>query len=359
MTPTVRLYNEDCVTGMASMLEPESVDFNITSIPFGALFMYSGKAEDIGNNADGADLRADAFGLHMRYAVEQTHRVMRPGTVVCVHVQQLRATQVQHGYIGRRNFLAAAVDLFTAPMRIEECRNCHRLVPPSMPFCGWCGDQQNVQVLQAQPERYFDHVGEFVIRKNPQLVAKREQVHSLMFETGRRDACRLAPTCNDYVLVFRKAGDRAVPVRALYDATRPGWNRGGWVSLDEWVRDAHGVWTDIRETDVLEARPSKEDGDEKHVCPLQLTVVRRCVRLYTNPGDHVLDQFCGIGTSPVVAIEPRTELATGRELPGCDFTGFELKESYHAKSVRYVAAAQAGTLDTAAPEQFEMMGEAA
>jgi DNA modification methylase len=106
----------------------------------------------------------------------------------------------------------------------------------------------------------------------------------------------------------------------------------GWLTTNEWIRDAHGVWTDIRETDVLDGyQQGREEGDEKHVCPLQLEVIRRCIRLYTNPGELVMDPFMGIGSTAVVALEQ------GRQA-----VGFELKESYHALAERNIARTAKG-----------------
>lgn len=286
---TATIYNEDCITGMPARLGSESVDLTVTSIPFGALFMYSGKPSDVGNNADGIDLRAGEFGLHMRFFVEQLHRVTRPGTNVAIHIQQLLTTKVQHGYMGRRDFRGAVVDLF-------------------------CSGG-------------FEWKGEIVIRKNPQAIAQKQKLHSLLFITGRRDARQLAPAINDYVMIFQRPGS-AVPVPAL----RGEGNPGGWVSTEEWIRDAHGLWTDIREVDVLEGWDRGRDAnDEKHVCPLQLTVIRRLIRLYTNPGETVLDPFMGIGSTAVVAVEE-----------GRHALGFELKPSYHRIAEKYVARALAG-----------------
>jgi len=282
MEPTFELFNEDCVTGMAERLTDGSVQLCVTSIPFGSLFTYSGKTEDIGNNVDGIDMRSGQFGLHLRFFIEQLYRVLEPGCVACIHIQQLIATNVQHGYMGRRDFRGAVVDLFCAGG--------------------------------------FDWTGEFVIPKNPQVIAQRLKLHSLLFVTGKRDARKLAPAVNDYVMVFRKPGD-GNPVPALLDAQS---NPGGWVTTEEWIRDAHGVWTDIRETDTLTGwQSAREEGDEKHVCPLQLEVIRRCIRLYTNHGGTVIDPFMGIGSTAVVAIEQ-----------GRNAIGFELKESYHAQAVR-------------------------
>ncbi len=284
-----RIYNQDCVAGMAERLAPESVDLCVSSIPFGALFMYSGKTEDIGNNTDGTDMRAGMFGLHMRFFVEQLARVMKPGCNVCIHIQQLLRYKNQHGYIGRRDFRGAVVDLFESGG--------------------------------------FEWKGEFVIPKNPQIIAKRLNLHCLMFETGRNNAANLAPAVNDYVMIFQKPGERDVPVPALYDKVK---NPQGWVTQEEWIRDAKGVWADIRETDVLEGwKGAREKDDEKHVCPLQLEVVRRLVRLYTNPSEIVFDPFSGIGSAGFVAIEQ-----------GRKYVGFELKESYYRQSLRHMERAR-------------------
>lgn len=291
----VAIYNEDCIPGMAKHLAPSSVHLCVTSIPFGALFMYSGKKEDIGNNVDGIDLRCGQFGLHMRFFVEQLSRVMRTGCNVCIHIQQLLRYKNQHGYMGRRDFRGACVDLFGAGG--------------------------------------FEYTGEFVIPKNPQVIAQRLSLHSLQFQTGRTNARKLMPAVNDYVLVFQKPGDSDVPVPALKDLKL---NPGGWVSAEDWIRDAHGVWTDIQETDVLEGyrHGAKENEEEKHVCPLQLTVIKRCVQLYTNPSELVLDPFMGIGSTAWVCQGGKTR--DGKLLKPRRVVGFELKESYHAKGLNYL-----------------------
>lgn len=277
------LHSCDCVKGMAEKLPENSVDLCVTSIPFGALFMYSGKKEDIGNNRDGVDMLADQFGLHMRYWATQLLRVMKPGRNVCIHIQQLLKYKNQHGAMGRRDFRNATV-------RIME-------------LCG------------------FNWTGEVAIPKNPQAMAQRNNLHCLMFITGKRDAVNLAPAPNDFILVFQKPGENAVPVQALRDDDI---NPAGWVTTEEWIKWASGVWTDIRETDVLDGwKSAREQDEERHVCPLQLEVIRRCVRLYSNEGEVVLDPFMGIGSTAYVAVEQKRRAV-----------GFELKESYHELSVR-------------------------
>jgi hypothetical protein len=220
------LYNSDCITGMQEILEPESVDLIITSIPFEELFTYSGKPEDVGNNGSTVDIEAGRFALNMRFFVDAAFRVMRPGTNVCIHIQQLLAYKNQHGYMGRRDFRGAMYNVFRAGGLIPQ--------------------------------------GEFVIPKNPQVMAQRLSLHSLQFKTGKhRSGCLLAPAVNDYVLIFHKEGEHPCPPKPLRDKDNP----DGWINTDEWVRDASGIWTTIKELDVLDgARGHKENKHEKHVC---------------------------------------------------------------------------------------------
>jgi len=290
----VTIWNEDCINGMYTCMLPETVDLAVTSIPFEELFTYSGKVEDVGNNGSTINLREGRFGLNLRFFITALWRVMRPGSNACIHIQQLLAYKNQHGFIGRRDFRGAVIDLFS--------------------------------------KHEWDWKGEFVICKNPQAMAQRLNLHSLMFATGKRNGRELAPAPNDYVLIFQKPGISA-PARCLRDAEE---NPSGWVSTDEWIRDAHGIWTDIDEFDVLDgARSSKgksalkEEQHEKHVCPLQLEVIRRLVKLYSAPGEMVYDPFLGIGSTAVVAVEQ-----------GRDACGHELKESYYRRAQAEVSCEQ-------------------
>lgn len=305
MTPphaTWLLFGEDCVAGMAERLADDSIDLTVTSIPFEELFTYSGKTEDVGNNGSSVDIRAGRFALNMRFVCAELFRVTTPGRNVCVHIQQLLAYKIQHGFMGRRDFRGAMIDVF-----------------------GAAG---------------FLFTGEFVIPKDPQSMAQRLNLHSLQFKTGYgRDASLLAPAVNDYVLIFHKPGENPRKVRCLKDPKNP----KGWVTKEEWIRDAHGVWSDILEIDVLDgARSSrnKEEKQEKHVCPLQLEVIRRCVALYTNPGDLVLDPFAGIGSTGWVSLGAASPCTKRRLEAARRFVGFELKESYAAIARENLAKAE-------------------
>jgi hypothetical protein len=314
------------------------------------LFTYSGKPEDVGNNGSTVDIRAGRFALNMRFVVEGMLRVLRPGCNACIHIQQLLAYKVQHGFMGRRDFRGAMIEVFTAQgfkFTGEAAAQAIPLVTADelREMCEVYSD--DAKALSSALVRRLG-IGlpcEFIIPKNPQQMAQRLNLHSLQFKTGyARDGNRLAPAVNDYVLIFQKPGEHPTPPLPLYDAKK---NPRGWMTTDEWVKWASGIWDDIVEIDVLDgARGHKEEKQEKHVCPLQLEVIRRCVSLYTNPISiqpdvTVLDPFMGIGSSAYVAVggkSPCTKLGLAEPR---NAVGFELKESYHKASVAYVSRALA------------------
>lgn len=307
LNPKAEIFNEDCISGMAERLADGSVHLTVTSIPFEELFTYSGKTEDVGNNGSTVDIRAGRFALNLRFVVDQLFRVTAVGCNVCIHIQQLLAYKNQHGFMGRRDFRGAMVDVFGAGG--------------------------------------FNFIGEFAIQKNPQAMAQRLNLHSLQFKTGYgRSATFLAPCPNDYVLIFQKPGVPEHQVRAIRQAKK---NPQGWMTTEEWVRDAHGIWTDIIEIDVLDgARSAKESDQEKHVCPLQLSVIQRLVRLYTNPISIqpdvlVLDPFMGIGSTAWVCLGAPSPV-TKQAIEGPrNVIGFELKESYARIAQKNVKRAKA------------------
>lgn len=347
----VEIHNEDCIRSMGNRLANDSVHLTVTSIPFEELFTYSGKPEDVGNNGSTINIREGRFALNLRFVIAQLFRAHAPGTNCCIHIQQLLAYKNQHGFSGRRDFRGAVIDLFRAE--------------------GW----------------HFH--GEWAIPKDPQAMAQRLNLMSLQFKSGHsRDSNYWAGAPNDYVLVFHKPGDAAVPVRPLvykvgHKPTRRAafyeqhgrkdalayaeylrtWGRdvgainpGGWLSADDWIAWASGVWPDIDEFDVIDgARSARESDEEKHVCPLQLEVIRRCVLLYSNPAEIqpdvcVLDPFMGVGSTAAVCVEL-----------GRNAVGFELKESYHANALKNVDRAREKRAEWDRPVGglFDGAGEAA
>lgn len=246
-TEHYRLVHGDSIEVMGEM-EPESVDFSVFSPPFASLFTYSSETADMGNCSEQGEAE---FAIHFAHFADRLLRVMKPGRAVALHLAQLVAFRSRHGRKGVRDFRGAVID--------------------QMESSG------------------FHYYGEFVIPKNPQAAAIRTKSERLQFAQFKRDSLESSPALNDYVLHFRKPGKQSVPV--LND-----------VSNEEWIRWASGVWDDIRETDVLSHHAARGEEDEKHICPLQLTVIERCIRLWTNPGEVVFSPFAGIGSEVYTAI---------------------------------------------------------
>ena len=198
-------------------------------------------------------------------------RVTKPGRISCVHVQQLTSTKTTHGIIGLTDFRG--------------------------------------QVIQAHVDNGWIFHGEVTVNKDPQAQAIRTKAQALMFVTKNRDSSMTRPALADYLLMFRKPGDNAVQIK-------------NDVSNEEWIDWAQPVWLDIRETKTLNERVAREEADERHICPLQLDFIERCVRLWSNPGETVLSPFAGIGSEIYQAVK------FGRY-----GLGIELKESYWRTAV--------------------------
>lgn len=242
-------------------LEDESVDLSIYSPPFASLYTYSPSLRDLGNSQS-----RDEFLAHYGFIIDHVLRLTKPGRLSCVHVQQLSTTKATHGVVGLTDFRG--------------------------------------QVIQAHIDRGWIFHGEVTVDKDPQAQAIRTKAHALMFQTLNRDSASSRPAMADYVLIFRKPGENQVPVK-------PDCDNETWI---EWARP---VWYDIRETDTLNTRVARDDADERHICPLQLPLIERCVRLWSNPGELVLSPFAGIGSEGYVSVKH------GRRFIGC-----ELKSSY-------------------------------
>jgi DNA modification methylase len=238
-----------------------TVDLSVYSPPFASLYTYSPSLRDLGNSAS-----REEFLAHYGFVIDHMLRVTKPGRLSCVHVQQLTTTKATHGVNALTDFRG--------------------------------------QVIQSHVDRGWLFHGEVTIDKDPQAQAIRTKAHALMFKTLNRDSAANRPALADYLLIFRKPGDNQVPIKPECDN-------------ETWITWAHPVWYDIRETDTLNERVARDDADERHICPLQLPLIERCVRLWSNRGETVLSPFAGIGSEGVVA------LRRGRRFIGC-----ELKRSY-------------------------------
>lgn len=263
-------------------LDAESVDLSVYSPPFASLYTYSPSSRDLGNSHG-----RDEFLEHYGFVIREVLRLTKPGRLSCVHVQQLTTTKATHGVIGMTDFRGEVIAAHEA--------------------AGWI------------------YHGEVTVDKDPQAQAIRTKAQALMFNTLHRDSAMTRPALADYVIVFRKPGENAVPIQSDVDN-------------ETWIEWARPVWLGIRETDTLNERVAREDADERHICPLQLPLIERCVRLWSNKGETVLSPFAGIGSEGVVAVRQ------GRRFVGC-----ELKASYwRTASENLVASEQQLALDVPA-----------
>lgn len=279
-TDRYSLVHGDCVHAMAAM-RPASVALTVTSIPFADLFAYTKDQADLGNN------KAESFWYGFRCVAEQLARVMMPGRVVAIHTTQLLAYKNMHEYVGIRDFT---------------------------------GD-----VAKVMSDAGFGYCADIAIAKNPQAIAQRMHLHSLMFTNLKKDAAQLHPARNDYVLIFKARGDNPTPVDSY---------ARGEVSQNDWIKWACGTWDDISEGDVLRTRGTGGADDTKHVCPLQLEVIRRCTLLWSNPDELVMDPFNGIGSTVHQAVKH-----------GRRGLGIDLKSEHHltaAANLRALSREMAG-----------------
>lgn len=275
-------------------IETESVGLIVTSPPFPGMYAYTNSSHDMGNTAN-----IDQMLEHFRFLVarDKLQRVLMPGRLCCIHLMQLTAMKSREGWIGLHDYRGRVIQLM-----MEE---------------GWV------------------YAGEVTIDKNPQVQATRNKERGLLFKTLATDSSLLRMALGDYLIYFRRPGDNPMPIRAgISDRYNPG---AGWVSEEEWIEWAAPVWYrahaglpgGISETDVLNVRQAKETDDERHLCPLQLGVIERAVKLWSAPGELVMDPFAGIGSVGYQA------LLLGRRFVGC-----ELKRSYFESAIRNLREAE-------------------
>lgn len=282
------LYHGDCVRGVAT-LPDSSVHLSVFSPPFVDLFTYSDDEQDMGN-CNGLEEFMEAF--HM--LVDELHRVTMPGRLCAVHCLDLMSSKWKDGEIGLKNFSGEIVDAF-----MER---------------GW--------LFHSRVTIWKDPVVEMQRTKALGLLHKQLKKDSAMSRTGNAE----------YVCVFRKPGTNPEPISHTND-TYP---------VELWQRDASPVWMDVRQGNVLNGKAARAEQDERHICPLQLDVIERVIRLWSNPGDLVLSPFAGIASEGFQAIK------MGRK-----FVGFELKESYWKEGQKYLEMAEAES----GCDLFELVGQ--
>lgn len=258
------IHHGDCIPHMASMPE-RSIDMSVFSPPFPSLYSYTDLESDIGNSED---MQGEAK-LHLSFFYRHLARIVKPGRVVVVHVAQIPRMK-RTGGVGLFDFRGFNIRIAERAGLVFEY--------------DWC------------------------VRKNPQSQAIRTKSRELQFSGLESDRAKQRGALPDYLLKFRAPGDNAIPI-----------DSENQVSRNQWIEWAECAWMDIRETDTLNVKEGRGEDDTKHICPLQLSVIDRLVRLYSNPGELVFSPFTGIGS------ELYTALKLGRRAYGC-----ELKDEYHA-----------------------------
>ncbi len=273
------LINGDCVESMKG-LPAKSIGYSIFSPPFASLYTYSNSPRDMGNCTSDEE-----FFEHFGYLIDELARVMKPGHNVSFHCMLMPSSKQIHGYIGLRDFRGDLIRAFQA--------------------------------------KGFIYASEVCIWKDPVTAMQRTKALGLLHKTVRENACMSRQGIPDYLVTMRAPGEMIDRVK-----------HGADYPVDKWQQVASPVWMDINPSDTLQYQSAREHDDERHICPLQLEVIRRGVELWTNPGDVVLSPFAGIGSEGHVALQ------MGRK-----FVGVELKESYYRQAARNLENAMRVTGD--------------
>jgi DNA modification methylase len=252
-------------------MENDSIDLSIYSPPFADLYTYTDSERDLGNSRDWPE-----FFEHYGFIIREVLRITKPGRLTCVHTSDIPALAQKDGYIGIKDFPG--------------------------------------EVIRAYEREGWIFHGRAFIQKNPQAQAIRTHSKGLLFVQLRKDSSDSRPALIDQILIFKKPGDNKVSVNPVANKE---------MDNDVWVEWAHGIWLGVHESDTLQYARARGEDDEKHICPLQLGTIERCIKLYSNPGEVVLSPFAGIGSEGYQAVR------FGRR-----FVGIELKQSYYNEAVK-------------------------
>jgi DNA modification methylase len=272
------LYHGDCVDVVRG-LPDSSVHYSIFSPPFASLYTYSNSDRDMGNVKDGAE-----FARHFAFLIPELLRVTKPGRLLSFHCMNLPTSKARDGFIGISDFRGELIRAFVS--------------------AGWIFHS------------------EAVIWKDPVTAMQRTKALGLLHKQLKKDSCMSRQGIPDYLVTMRKPGDN--PERVTHT------NESFPVEL--WQRYASPVWMDIDPSDTITFREAREHDDERHICPLQLGVIERCLELWTNKRDIVLSPFAGIGSEGYVALK------NGRR-----FVGAELKRSYYEQAIKNIVSANCQT----------------
>ena len=246
-----------------------SIHYTIFSPPFSSLYTYSNSDRDMGNSKSD-----DEFYEHFRYLVKELYRITMPGRLLSFHCMNIPLMKQKDGVIGMKDFRGELIKLFTN-------------------------------------EGFIFH-SEVCVWKNPVTEMQRTKALGLLPKQLKKDSAMSRQGIPDYVVTMRKPGENPEPIEHTNE-TFP---------VDLWQKYASPVWMDIKQSNTLQKKSARAEDDERHICPLQLDVIKRCICLWTNPGDIVLDPFAGIASTNYMAL--RLDRRT---------IGIELKDSYYVQAV--------------------------
>lgn len=272
ITDRYALYNGDSAEILKG-IPSNSIHYSIFSPPFASLYTYSNSERDLGNCRTTTE-----FYEQFKYIVDELYRVIMPGRLISFHCMDLPLSKERDGVIGIRDFRGELIKLFEDAGFVLHSQVC--------------------------------------IWKDPVIAMQRTKAIGLLHKQLKKDSCMSRQGIPDYLVTMRKPGENTEPVSHTNE-TFP---------VEIWQRYASPIWTDINPSDTLQATSARDEKDERHICPLQLTVIRRALNLWTNKGDTVLTPFLGIGSEAYVALE------LGRKA-----IGIELKPSYFQQAVRNCA----------------------
>ena len=267
------LYHGDSCEVLTE-IPSDSIHFEIYSPPFASLYTYSNSERDLGNSKNKHE-----FYEHFEFIVKELYRVLMPGRLMAVHCMNLPTSKSRDGFIG-----------------IDDFR----------------GD-----LIRLYEKAGFIYHSEVCIWKDPVIAMQRTKALGLLHKQIKKDSAMCRQGIPDYLVVMRKPGDNPEPVTHTNES----------FPVEIWQKYASPIWTDINPSDTLQYRSARDNEDEKHICPLQLTVIRRALNLWTNPNDVVLTPFMGIGSEVVTALE------NGRRA-----VGVELKDSYYKQAEKNARA---------------------
>ena len=268
VTDRYALYNGDSCEVLKGIPD-NGIHYSIFSPPFASLYTYSNSERDLGNCRTTSE-----FYEQFMFIVSELYRVLMPGRLISFHCMDLPLSKERDGIIGIRDFRGELIKVFENAGFVLHSQVC--------------------------------------IWKDPVTAMQRTKAIGLLHKQIKKDSCMSRQGIPDYLVTMRKPGENPEPVTHTNE-TFP---------VAVWQRYASPVWMDINPSDTLQASSAREEKDERHICPLQLGVIRRALNLWTNPNDIVLTPFLGIGSEAVVSIE------MGRRAIGC-----ELKTSYYNQAV--------------------------